>query len=68
MAKDSGPTMAMMNHILRGRLKNGAGLRVDDAVDNGVFWLAYERLRPARGLYAVVNKMHERTVFLQVKR
>ena len=50
----------MMKHSLRGRIRNAMGLRVDDAVNNDVFWLAYERIRPATGLYKVINRMHGR--------
>lgn len=59
MAKDVGLAMVMMKHLLRGRLKNEAGLRVDDIVENEVFWLVFEKLHPARGLYALVYKMRE---------
>ena len=50
----------MMNSILRGRVKNAMSLRVDDVLETGVFWLAYEKLRPATGLYKVINRMHGR--------
>jgi hypothetical protein len=59
VAKDVGLAMVVMKHILRSRLKNEVSLRVDDTVENEVFWLAYERLRPAADLYALVYKMRE---------
>jgi len=52
--------MVGMNFILRGNLKTEACFRVSSAVENNSIKLAYWRLRPGTGFFAVINMMYER--------